>query len=121
MIRFAFVALSALTLAACASGSSEKVSLPPAPRAGEPPGIAGLDADDMRANFGKPAFVRTEGKAQLWRYDSANCKGFFFLYPEGATMRVHHVETVPRGSGPTGADPVCLTVLLKTRAARPVS
>lgn len=122
MIRFAVVALSALTLAACATGGGgDKVTLPTAPRAGEPPGIAGISAADMRANFGQPALVRKDGKVEMWRYDGSNCKGFFFLYPEDATLRVHHVETVPRGGGPTAADPVCLNLLLKTRAARPVS
>jgi hypothetical protein len=123
MIRpAAVVAVSCLALAACATGGGShggNVSLPNAPRPGEPPGIDGLSAADMRANFGTPAFVRKDGKIEMWRYDTATCKTFFFLYPESNVMRVRHVETLPRG-GTIAGDPVCLSLLLK-RPAQPVS
>ena len=122
MIRFAFVAFTALTLAACATnGGSEKVSLPSAPRPGEPGGVVGLSPATMRGNFGTPSFVRKEGATELWRYDGNTCRAFFFLYPESAGLAVRHVETVPRGRD-TAADPDCLNALLGShRGTRPVS
>jgi hypothetical protein len=122
MIRTLCVALVCLLAAACASApQSQKVALPTAPRPGEPAGIAGLSAADVRANFGIPAFVRKDGVAELWRYDGQGCKAFFFLYPEGGSNRVRHVETLPRANGATAADPACLQLLLKRRATQPVS
>jgi hypothetical protein len=123
MIRFACVAIACVLAAACASAppATEKVALPQAPRPGEPAGIAGLSTADIRANFGNPAFVRRDGIAELWRYDGQSCKAFFFFYPEGAAVKVRHVETVPRAAGATAADPACLEALLKRRAPQPVS
>jgi hypothetical protein len=111
MIRFAAAASACLVLAACASGGD--VKLPAAPRPGEPAALMGLTPADMRANFGAPAFVRKDNNIELWRYDGAACKAFFFLYPEGGSPRVRHVETTPRGVNTTAADPGCLQALLK--------
>jgi hypothetical protein len=114
--------LSGLLLAACASpGGGDKVNLPAAPRPGEPAGLVGLSSADMRANFGTPAFVRKDGIVELWRYDDASCKAFFFLYAESGTNRVRHVETLPRGNSTTAADPACLELFLKRRVSQPVS
>jgi hypothetical protein len=122
MTRIALVVLACLLAAACTTApSSDKVALPTAPRPGEPAGIAGLSPPDIRANFGEPAFVRKDGIAELWRYDGAGCKAFFFFYPEGGTTKVRHVETVPHNAGATAADPACLQLLLRRRATQPVS
>ncbi len=125
MIRVAFVLFLSLLAAACASAPSgnnnDTVRLPSAPRPGEPQGIAGLNASDIKGNFGTPAFVRKDGIAELWRYDGDGCRAFFFFYPEGSSSRVRHVETLPRGGGSTAADPACLQTLLKRRGAQPVS
>lgn len=102
------------TLILCASLAScttpKSVSIPPAPAPGEPAGIAGLHAAQVKAAFGQPAFVRSEGSYELWRYDSASCKAFFFLYREGDALSVRHVETTPRGSA-MAADVTCLDAL----------
>ena len=105
-------------LAACASTrpaatvpqQAPRVALPPAPPKGEPGDIAGLGATQLREAFGAPAFVRKDGTAEMWRYDSASCKAFFFLYPYGSALLVRHVETLPRGQV-MAADESCLETL----------
>lgn len=94
MVRIATVLAFALLLAACAGGTA---SIPSGPPAGEPAGYAGIDVAQLRTLMGNPAFTRKEGKGiEMWRYDSQTCKAFFFLYPDGASLSVRHVETVPR-------------------------
>ena len=58
--------------------------------------------------LGEPAFTRTEGTGEIWRYDGASCHAFFFLFSDA----VRHVETLPRGAA-SAADPVCLNGLQK--------
>ena len=101
-------------LAACATPAPQQASLPSAPRAGEPGNIAGMDAGRIRVAFGTPQFVRKDGQAEMWRYDGAGCKAFFFLYPNGSSMAVRHVETLPHPAN-EAADSTCLQGLL-TRA-----
>jgi hypothetical protein len=94
MIRIAAVLAFALLLAACAGGTAQ---LPSGPPPGEPAGYAGITVAQLRTLMGDPAFTRKEGKGiEMWRYDGAACKAFFFLYPDGASLSVRHVETVPR-------------------------
>ena len=109
-------------LCACAAPRQPQppsVALPSAPPPGEPAGAAGLQADALRVAYGAPAFVRKEGSFEMWRYDGASCKAFFFLYPDGGRLAVRHVETVPRGEA-MAADPRCLDEL-RLRPATPVS
>jgi hypothetical protein len=127
MIRPLIVVCICAAMAACAARprgeqaeTAPPVALPPAPPPGEPNGIAGMDAQTLRVAFGEPAFVRKDGHAEMWRYDGANCKAFFFLYPSGTAMSVRHVETLPRG-GVMAADSGCLDVLRVRRATTPVS
>jgi hypothetical protein len=113
-------ALCAL-LCACASQPKQvaPVALPPAPPPGEPGDLAGIDATALRASFGAPVFVRKDGAIEMWRYDNAACKAFFFLYPTGAALTVRHVETIPRGHD-MAADADCLAQL-RIRTNAPVS
>ena len=107
MIRKVSVVCFALLLAGCAGGAGT-VKLPSAPPAGEPAGYAGINAAQLKVAMGNPVFVRKEGAGiELWRYDGAACKAFFFLYPEGADLSVKHVETVPRPQD-AAADLNCL-------------
>ena len=99
-----------LALAACAAPANQ-VALPTAPPPGEPGNLAGMDASRIKVAFGAPQFVRKDGTAEIWRYDSASCKAFFFFYPNGASMAVRHVETMPHGSN-QAADSSCLDALL---------
>ena len=115
-----------LALIACASPPHPEASLrplaalPPPPPVGEPTGVVGLEEAQLRATFGQPAFVRKDGTAQMWRYDSPGCKAFFFLYPGSRTaLAVRHVETLPRGTE-MAADLSCLAAL-RNRSLSPVS
>jgi hypothetical protein len=112
-------------LAACATArkptqpQAPLVALPPAPPPGEPSDLAGLRSAQLQIVFGAPAFVRRDGGAEMWRYDGAACKVFFFLYPYAGSLLVRHVETLPRGRE-IAADQACLDSL-RPRAAAPVS
>lgn len=126
MLKRAAAMLILLVLAACASQPRLPPALPPPPLQvappppsppGEPPGVVGLEDDQVRAAFGEPSFIRKDGAAQMWRYDSPGCKAFFFLYlATGYGLAVRHVETVPRGTY-MAADPECLAALHNRRIA----
>jgi hypothetical protein len=119
MIRPIVVASLCALLAGCAAQQAARVTLPAAPPPGEPGNVAGLSADQVRLAFGAPAFTRSDGAVEMWRYDGAGCKAFFFLYPGDNGKTVRHVETVPRGAD-IAADSNCLTGLLKQKTV-PVS
>ena len=96
--------------AASPTAQPQQNIVPAAPAAGEPGDLAGLKSTQLREVFGAPNFVRKEGSMELWRYDSVNCKAFFFLYPYGQALLVKHVETLPRGTT-LAADQTCLDSL----------
>jgi hypothetical protein len=118
MTRKLTMLLLCSALAACAGNmpapsvqqQAPRIALPPAPPPGEPADLAGLQSTQLRVAFGAPAFVRKDGNVEIWRYDSASCKAFFFLYPYGDALLVRHVETLPRGSE-MAADETCLATL----------
>jgi len=112
MIRPALAVCVCIVLGACASRPAPvpTLPLPPPPPSGEPAGLAGLSAANLRGTLGVPAFVRKENGAEMWRYDGANCRAFFFLYPSGTEQTVRHVETLPRGKD-SAADANCLDAL----------
>ena len=111
MIRPVLAVCLCAMLSACASRPPTPiVPLPPPPPSGEPSGLIGLSAHDLRGSFGAPNFVRKENGAEMWRYDGANCHAFFFLYPQGDSHAVRHVETAPQGRR-TAADATCLAAL----------
>ncbi len=120
MKRIVCVALFGLACAGCANAPQTPTmnALPPAPPKGEPGGLTGMAPAQLRVAFGRPAFVRKDGAAEMWRYDGQSCKAFFFLYPDGSGMAVRHVETVPR-TPDKAADPACLKAL--RAAPAPVS
>jgi len=112
--KLAAIACLCAVLGACANQpppQTPSVALPAAPPPGEPSWIPSMDAQGLRAAFGQPAFVRKDNGSEMWRYDGATCKAFFFLYPgvSGATV-VRHVETLPRGAA-IAADENCLAQL----------
>lgn len=123
MIRRISILICCAMLSACATKQTipDRVALPPAPPPGEPVTTIGLTDVDLRVQFGAPAFTRKEGTAQLWRYDGATCKAFFFLYPANSALSVRHVETTPHGTD-MAADPKCLDALrLHPASPAPVS
>ena len=112
--------LGLLVLGACASGPQQAtLALPAPPPEGEPGGFIGMTASALRASFGTPSFTRRESGSELWRYDNAQCRAFFFLYPAGREMGVRHVETTPHGPR-EAADMKCLAAL-RAKPATPSS
>ncbi|HUJ04213.1 MAG TPA: hypothetical protein VLW75_11275 [Rhizomicrobium sp.] len=112
MKRVVCVFALGLLAAACAAPQTAPTinAIPPAPPKGEPSDLTGMAPSALRVAFGAPAFVRKDGAAQMWRYDGASCKAFFFLYRDGDDFAVRHVETIPRGEK-EAADPDCLKSL----------
>jgi hypothetical protein len=114
MIRRVAILSLALLAGACAARGPRPVSapstasIPAAPPRGEPGQYMNMAATGLQAAFGKPAFVRKDGATEMWRYDGAACRAFFFLY--GAPLMVRHVETLPHGVS-SAADSACLTAL----------
>ena len=102
-------------VAACAA-PQQQASLPSAPPGGEPGNIAGMDAGRIRVAFGAPQFVRKDGQVEMWRYDGSACKAFFFMYPNGSSMYVRHVETLPHPAN-QATDSNCLQDLLSRAKA----
>jgi hypothetical protein len=68
------------------------------------------DAQSLRERYGAPDFIRREMETELWRYDGGACSIFFFLYREGAALKLRYSETTPRGMN-MAADPACLESL----------
>lgn len=104
-------ALMVLTLAGCAHEApapAPSVPIPPAPTVREPARFTGLQAQQLQALAGAPQFTRKDGPTEMWRYDGASCRAFFFL--TGSPPKVQHVETLPRGAD-GAADQACLNAL----------
>jgi hypothetical protein len=110
MKRLLVFGFAAFALSACATPPSGTTRLPSAPPSGEPAGIAGLQSQQLRLAFGDPAFVRKDTGVEIWRYDGAACRAFFFLYPDQGGMSVQHVETIPRPAD-AASDSACLSRL----------
>jgi hypothetical protein len=68
---------------------------------------APTDAQTLRERYGPPDFVRRETDSELWRYDAGACAIFFFLYREGAALKIRYSQTSPPGTD-MAADPGCV-------------
>jgi hypothetical protein len=117
MIRRLPILLISLAVAGCAvkppppppvQAAPAPGAIPPAPPRGEPEQYLNMAASGLQAAFGRPAFVRKDGGTEMWRYDGAACRAFFFLY--GTPPAVRHVETLPHGAQ-SAADMECLNAL----------
>jgi hypothetical protein len=120
MIRRLLALCPVLLLAACASQAPATRprtpgAVPPAPPRGEPRDFLNMTAATLRRQLGEPAFTRKDGVTQMWRYDGAACRAFFFLYDAKGQMAVRHVETLPHGAS-GAADMGCLTALKRAPA-----
>ena len=110
-MRRLFCLSFALLAAGCAAKPAPTApasAIPSAPPRGEPSLYLNMPTAGLQAAFGRPAFVRKDGVTEMWRYDGAACRAFFFLY--GAPLTVRHVETLPHGAQ-NAADMDCLTAL----------
>ncbi|MBW8709280.1 MAG: hypothetical protein JF627_08500 [Alphaproteobacteria bacterium] len=111
MFRRLALLLTLLAVAGCAAqgpARAPQARIPAAPPRGEPGPYLNMAASGLMAALGRPAFVRKDGATEMWRYDGAACRAFFFLY--GAPPAVRHVETLPHGAQ-NAADLACLTAL----------
>jgi hypothetical protein len=133
MIRRLALLSLVLALAACAQPSAPgrvasvapvrpvtpppEVPIPRAPPPGEPRDYLNLPPANLRGLLGTPQFVRQDGASEMWRYDGASCRAFFFFQGAAGSQTVRHVETLPAGAS-SSADPLCLSAL---RAARPAT
>jgi hypothetical protein len=114
-----FATLLALSvLAGCAAPSSAPpppaaVPIPSPPPVREPEVFTGLQASQLRALAGMPAFTRKDGATEMWRYDMPSCHAFFFF--TGVPAKVQHVETLPRAKD-GAADQDCLNALRVKRS-----
>ena len=117
MMRRLTLLLMLLAVAGCATKAPPPVqpppapsssAIPPAPPRGEPGQYLNMAAPSLQAALGRPAFVRKDGTTEMWRYDGAACRAFFFLY--GSPLAVRHVETLPHGAQ-SAADIECLNAL----------
>jgi hypothetical protein len=119
MIRRAPLLLACALLAGCATRQEQgRVPLPPAPPLSEPANFIGVTAAALKSSLGAPAIARKDGGIEMWRYPGSNCQAFFFLYPDHGTLKVQHVETLPRPAS-TATSPGCLRSL--GASTRPVS
>lgn len=66
-----------------------------------PATLIGLGPQDLRAQLGEPALLRSDPPAQFWRYDDGPCALHVFLYrPEGGGAPVvTYAETRPTSPG----------------------
>jgi type IV pilus biogenesis protein CpaD/CtpE len=111
MIRPVLAVCLCALLSACASRPAAPTAAVHAPAPSKDPAKpVGLSAQDLRTFFGAPAFIRQENGDEMWRYDGAGCRAFFFLYSQGDSQIVSLVETIPRGAT-TAADSNCLAAL----------
>jgi hypothetical protein len=62
-----------------------------------PEEFVGYKPDGLLPILGAPDFVRRDGPAQIWQYREKNCVFDVFMYREGDTSRVNHVELRERG------------------------
>lgn len=58
----------------------------------DPEEFVGYQPDSLLPILGAPDFVRRDGPAQIWQYRAENCVFDLFLYGDGDTSRVTHVE-----------------------------
>ncbi len=130
MIRRFVLPGIALALAGCAQTTTTAsrvaprptappgVPIPPAPPAAGAPAFINLPPANLRGLLGQPHFVRQDSGTEMWRYDGAACRAFFFFQGPAGAQTVRHVETLPAGSA-SSADPLCLSAL--RAAAKPAT
>ena len=93
---------------------------PPAPS--DPRRLIGLTQERIEAMLGPADFVRRDGPAQIWRYDTEDCSLDVFLFREGEMQRVTHVASRARKvDGPDVALNACYARVLGMRRTGPAS
>ena len=124
-LAFALLATVGLVVSSCeGTRSTDRM------RGGDPGDplarLVGTSPERMREILGNPAFARTDGPAEMWRYDGDDCFLTVFFYREQGALRVNHVEA--RGRSATSGQPpasgvtsnACYERVAAARRARPV-
>ena len=72
---------------------AQSASLPrPAPALRNTSELVGLDSTTVEQRLGTPALRRRDAPAELWQYRSPLCVMDLFLYSDGRSFKVTHVE-----------------------------
>jgi len=58
--------------------------------------LDGTDRAIVARNLGQPELVRHEGAAEIWHYSGDQCRLLIFLYSEGDSANVRHVDVWPQ-------------------------
>lgn len=108
-MRLAALALSALSLAACASDSSGGRTVSQYSLSSAEPGVftssnsgqpiaqqtvMGMDEREVTRTFGRPVFTREDGPTRLLRFRSDACDLVLYQYQTGSGWQVRRVEAV---------------------------
>jgi hypothetical protein len=81
--------------------------LPSGPTVRNTSELVGLDSNAIERRLGSPALRRRDAPAELWQYRSPLCVMDLFLYSDGGSFRVTHVELHSRSVEQVQA-PSCL-------------
>ena len=75
--------------------------------------FVGLSGAEITSALGRaPAFLRRDGRAEIWRYGGRSCFLDLFLYPKDGAHRVAHAE-LRRREGHAGlSESACLADVL---------
>ncbi len=104
-MRAAFIALSVLAAAGCATSGTKEQPPPAAEKAPDKPAfrlvdIAGRDAKALDKLLGAPALTRKEGVGEFRRYAFESCALIVILYPdEKGALTAKTVEAAAKISG----------------------
>ncbi len=102
----------------------------PKPKPAPPPTIKradliGLTDAELTKVLGRPAFKRVDDPAALWQYRGTRCILDLFLYADGPSYRVTHLELRSRAGGQAAGSPLrdreaarCLTDLLPAKKVK---
>ena len=99
------ILVSTLVLAGCATRPQpqqpvQQIPQPEQPTSPQARQIMGLTPNELVGHFGKPALQIREGNSLKLQFRGRACVLDAYLYPQGATYRVTHVDT----RSPSGAD-----------------
>jgi hypothetical protein len=86
---------------AAAENLAARAPAVPAPREeqrreADPRALIGLTGPQIAEMLGRPGFVRRDAPAEIWQYRGSDCVLDVFLYADGSSARVQHVELRPR-------------------------
>lgn len=83
--------------------------------------LIGLGGGELEGLLGHPTLIRSEQRAQYWRYSLGECQLDLFLYaePASALSRVVYLDVRPSGYAPSGEAAICgkLAALLRGEPA----